>query len=74
MTLKVICESGYSACDHPKSIEIKGEQREIGEFTREWREPGEKHYLVKIRDGRLFKLTFYEISGEWTSLEVVNTT
>jgi hypothetical protein len=73
LTLKVIRESGYSACDRPKSIEMEGEQYEILGITREWREAGTKHYLVEIQDGRHFKLTFFETTGEWKSLEILDT-
>ncbi len=73
MTPKVICESGYSACDRPKSIEMEGEQYEILGIMREWREAGTKHYLVEIQDGRHFKLTFIETTGEWKSLEILDT-
>jgi hypothetical protein len=73
LTLKITCESGYSACDRPKSIEMDGEQHEICEITSEWREPGAKHFLVKIQGELQFQLTFFEATGEWKYLEIFDT-
>ncbi len=70
MKLKVICESGYSGCDRPKSIEMEGEQYSINEVVREWREPGAKHYIVRTNTGLQLKLVYYETTGEWNALVV----
>ncbi len=65
--------SGYSACDHPKSFFWEEETLTVREIIREWREPGAKHYLVTILDGRRFKLVFYETTGRWSALEASTT-
>jgi hypothetical protein len=70
LNIKVTCESGYSGCDRPKSVELNGEQDKVNEVVREWREPGAKHYIVRTNSGKQLKLVFYETTGEWNALGV----
>ena len=72
MKARVAASSGYSACDHPQSFEWEGETVAVREITREWREPGAKHYLVRAPDGRRFRLTLDETSGAWSALEALS--
>jgi len=67
---QVDASSGYSACDHPKTFVWESETLTVDEIIREWREPGTKHYLVSVLDGRRFRLMLDETSGRWSALEV----
>jgi hypothetical protein len=50
--IQVICYSGHSYADKPKSFISNGEQYDIDSIEREWLEPREKHFIVKtIRAG-----------------------
>ena len=69
---RVAASSGYSACDHPTTFEWEDKTLAVSEFLREWREPGAKHYLVRAADGRRFRLTLNETSGEWSALEALS--
>lgn len=73
LNVKVAMVSGYSACDRPVAITWEEQELPISEVVREWREPGAKHYLVSVEDGRRFRLVFHESSGQWNILEVSTT-
>lgn len=70
LTQPVKCRSGHSACDHPISLDWEGKTLQITAVIKEWREPGNKHYLVETVNKSHFKLTFSEISSRWTVREV----
>jgi hypothetical protein len=66
----VNCHSGYSACDHPKSLAWDGDHLSIQKIIKEWREPGYKYYLVETANEMQFKLTFSESNSEWSVRKV----
>ncbi len=68
--MRVICEAGYSGCDHPKAFTWLGNRLSVQRINKEWREPDAKHYLVTAGNGDRFKLVFSETSGSWSILEV----
>jgi hypothetical protein len=68
--MRVICEAGYSGCDHPKAFSWQGNSLSVKRIIKEWREPGTKLFLVTAGNSDLFKLGFSEISGCWNILEV----
>jgi hypothetical protein len=61
----VRCRAGYSTCDHPVSLDWQGSTLEITKIVREWREPGQKHFIVETSNGLHFKLVLIETSGQW---------
>jgi hypothetical protein len=68
--LQVICESGYSGCDHPKAIFWQGSRLTVKQIIKEWRSQDAKHYLVTTENGAHFELAFIETSGSWSIFEV----
>ena len=73
LIVKVGSVAGYSSCDRPVSITWQNEALAVSEVLREWREPGAKHYLVAVSDGRQFKLVFFETTGQWNIIEASTT-
>lgn len=69
--MQVICEAGYSGCDHPKAFVWQGNHLSVQRITKEWREPDAKHYLVTVDNGDLFKLIFSETALSWSIIEVL---
>ena len=70
--MRVNCNAGYSGCDYPKTFIWQDKHLTVQKITKEWREPGTKHYLVAADNGGHFKLEFFETSGIWNILEVSN--
>jgi hypothetical protein len=68
--MQVICAAGYSGCDHPKAFTWQGHRLSVQCITKEWREPGSKHYLVTAANSGRFKLVFSETEHGWSILEV----
>ncbi len=63
--MRVICEAGYSGCDHPKTFSWQGHKFSVEQVLKEWREPDAKHFLVAANDGRQFELVFSETGNQW---------
>jgi hypothetical protein len=63
--------SGRIYAERPKSFVWEGGEREIEEVTKEWWEPGEKHFLVRTEGGEIFEICYCEAEGEWTLREIV---
>ena len=69
--LKVNCYSGHTYAEEPRSFLWEGIEYEVEEIERAWVEPGERHFQVRTRDNKLFKLCYNEIKGEWSLTELV---
>jgi hypothetical protein len=39
---------------------------DVEEIERAWQEPGERHFLVKTRDSKLFELCYNEARERWS--------
>ena len=38
---------------------------------KEWRQPGEKYFLVRNGDERLFQLCYHEQEDKWSAIEII---
>jgi len=70
-SLKVNCYSGHTYAERPLSFEWQGTEYEIEEIERAWQEPGERHFQVRTRDNKMFKLCYNETQNRWVLTELV---
>jgi hypothetical protein len=68
--MQVFCTADYSGCDHPNAFLLQENRLIVHQITKEWREPGTKHYQAITDDDDHFKLVFCETSGKWSILKV----
>jgi len=64
--LIVKCYSGHIYAEEPRSFEWDGVGYEVAEIERAWREPGERHFLVRAGDNKLFQLCYNEAEERWS--------
>jgi hypothetical protein len=64
--LIVKCYSGHIYAEEPRSFEWGGVEHEVAEIERAWREPGERHFLVRTGDNKLFQLCYNEAEERWS--------
>lgn len=67
----VKCYSGHTYAQEPRSFISEGVEYEVEEIVREWREPGEKHFLVKTGGHKFFQICYNEANESWSLTEVV---
>ena len=70
-SLIVRCYSGHIYAEEPRSFEWRGVDYEVVAIERAWRAPGERHFLVKTGDNKLFQLCYNETEECWSLTEVV---
>jgi len=70
-SLKVNCYSGHTYAERPQSFEWQGTEYEVEAIERAWQEPGERHFQVRTRDNKLFKLCYNETERQWALIELV---
>lgn len=70
--LKVNCYSGHTYAQRPKSFTLEGTEYEVKEIEKEWLEPGERHFLVKTRDNKTFKLCYNEAKDQWPLTKIIH--
>ena len=63
--IRVQCYSGHTYAERPDSFIYQGEACKVEMVEREWREPGERHFLVRIGDRKSFELCYNEQGDEW---------
>ena len=63
--IEVKCYSGYTYAERPISFIIQGKDYQIESIEKEWREPGERWFLVITGDNKYFKLCYNEAHDEW---------
>ena len=63
--ISVRCYSGYTYAEEPRSFVWRGVTREV-EVVRAWREPGQRHFLVRAGDNKLFQLCYNEGNERWS--------
>ena len=68
--IKVNCYSGYTYAERPRSFLWQGTEHEVQEIEREWLEPGERHFQVRTRGNKLFKLCYNEAGKQWSLVEL----
>ena len=64
--LIVKCYSGHTYAEEPRSFEWEGVNYEMAAIERAWQEPGERHFLVKTGDNKLYQLCYNEAEGRWS--------
>ncbi len=69
--LKVTCYSGHTYAERPRSFQWEGREYEVEEIERAWQEPGERHFQVRTKDNKLFRLRYNEIQKQWSLTELV---
>jgi len=69
--LTVKCYSGHTYAEEPRSFRWKGVEYEVVGIEKAWQEPGERHFLVKTRDNKLFQLCYNETQDQWSLTELV---
>ena len=69
--LKVNCYSGHIYAEEPRSFLWEGIEYEVKEIEKSWQEPGERHFRVRTRDQKLFRLCYNELAKQWSLTELV---
>ena len=69
--LEVNCYSGHTYAERPKSFLWEEVEYEVVEIEKAWREPGERHFQVRTRENKLFKLCYNETEKGWALTELV---
>jgi len=64
--ITVKCYSGHTYAEEPRSFEWEGVEYEVEEITRAWREPGERHFLIRVGGNKLFEICYNEANGRWS--------
>jgi len=44
---------------------------EVEEIEKAWQEPGERHFQVRTRDNKLFRLYYNETEKQWSITELI---
>ena len=70
-SLSVKCYSGHTYAEEPRSFEWGGVEYEVAEIEKSWLEPGERYFLVRTGDNKLFQLCYNETNNRWSIIEVV---
>ena len=69
--VKVNCYSGHTYAERPVSFLWQGVEYEVEEIEKVWVEPGERHFQVRTRDNKTFKLCYNEAEKQWSLTEFV---
>jgi hypothetical protein len=67
----VKCYSGHTYAEEPRSFVFEDVEHEVVEIQRAWQEPGERRFLVRTGDNKLFRLCYNDVKESWTVTEVV---
>jgi hypothetical protein len=70
-SLKVICYSGNTYAERPKSFEWHGKNYEVDKIEKSWREPGIRLFQVMTLDQKRFRLYYNETDKKWSITELV---
>ena len=65
MSESVECHSGFTYAEKPVALTFLGRRLEVAEILAQGRTPQEKWFQVRTSDGRVFRLAYGEVSGEW---------
>jgi hypothetical protein len=68
MEVKVSCYSGYTYAECPYSFYWQGMEYKVQRVERAWQEPGERHFIIRTEDAKLFKLRYYEKGDRWLAI------
>ena len=68
--LQVQCYSGHTYAERPDFFIYQGKACRVESVDKDWREPGERHFLVRIGDSKSFELCYNEQVDEWSLKEL----
>ncbi len=61
----VECHSEYTYAEQPVAVYWDGERLPIVAIEARWRTPEARNFKVRVEDGRIFKLSYWESLDEW---------
>jgi hypothetical protein len=64
--ITVKCYSGHTYAEEPRSFEWEGMEYDVEEIMREWREPGGRHFLVRVGGNKSLEICYNEANGRWS--------
>jgi hypothetical protein len=65
ITDPVECHSGYTYAERPIAVHWEGQRLEIEQVEADWHISGGRRFRVRTRDGRIFELSYGELTDEW---------
>ena len=69
---EVSCYSGHTYAEEPRSFRWQGTEYEVAEIEKAWQEPGQKYFIVRTGDNKLFQLCYNKIHKNWSLVELVH--
>ena len=69
--VRVKSYSGRTYAERPTSFSWEGTELGVRKIEKEWSEPGEKHFRLRVEDDRLFKLCYDEGGDRWSVSELL---
>lgn len=69
--INVKCYSGHTYAEEPRSFTWGGVEYHVEAIESAWREPGERHFLVRTGGNKLFQICYNEAEERWSLTEVV---
>ena len=63
--LKVNCYSGQTYAERPVSFVWEGTEYQVEEIEKAWLEPGERHFQVRTKDNKRFRLCYNMTKDQW---------
>jgi hypothetical protein len=70
MNLTVICYSGHTYAEEPRSFTLDGVAHEVAAVEKAWLEPGRRCFLVRTGASKFFQLCYNESIGSWSASEI----
>ena len=70
--LKVNCYSGHIYAERPTSFLWQGTEYEVKEIEKAWQEPAARHFQIRTRGNKLFRLYYSERHEQWSLTELVS--
>lgn len=66
--VEVECYSGQRFGERPISFRWQGEEYSVEDIEKEWIEPGQRHFVVRVKGGGRFELVYNEQKDAWKAL------
>ena len=67
---EVNCYSGHAYAERPESFLWQGIKYEVQAIEKAWQEPGERHFKLRTRDNKTFRLCYNEAKDQWSLIEL----
>jgi hypothetical protein len=68
--LQVICYSGYTYAERPRSFRWEGRDYEFEQIEKAWLEPGKRYFQVRSKDNKKSRLCYDEKEQKWSVIEL----